>query len=253
MRDHRLVKVCLLLLFFAGRGHAWPQQPAPPLQLPLDPAGDVILRADGAAAEGSLPVTILRSPDASGPGGGGRYLVVVNSGYGVQLAARANEGQQLLQVIDLNATPAVVVQEVYFPSPQSANVGATFGRKPSGRGVWALYVSGGFENRVWRLRFTPGAALPLAPAHGLEDGPFEADAIELAAMAPDSADPTSNSGREPLYPTGLGISSDGRELYVANNLGDSLGIVRGPDARRPELRVVSLRPPISARAVRLPL
>ena len=106
MRDHRLVKVCLLLLFFAGRGHAWPQQPAPPLQLPLDPAGDVILRADGAAAEGSLPVTILRSPDASGPGGGGRYLVVVNSGYGVQLAARANEGQQLLQVIDLNATPA---------------------------------------------------------------------------------------------------------------------------------------------------
>ena len=56
-------------------------------------------------------------------------------------------------------------------------------------------------------------------------------------MAPGSADSTYNNGREPLYPTGLAISSDGRELYVANNLGDSLGIVRGPDAPRPELRV----------------
>ena len=55
--------------------------------------------------------------------------------------------------------------------------------------------------------------------------------------------PTYNRGREPLYPTGLGISSDGRELYVANNLGDSLGIVRDPAAPRPGLRVISLRPP----------
>ena len=102
--------------------------------------------------------------------------------------------------------------------------------------------SGGFENRIWRLTFTPGAPTPIAPAHGLDDGPFKGDAIELADMAPDSADSTYNNGREPLYPTGLAISSDGRALYVANNLGDSLGIVRGPDAVRPELRVLNLRP-----------
>ena len=63
------------------------------------------------------------------------------------------------------------MQEVYFPSPQSANVGAVFARKPGRDGTWTLYVSGGFENRIWRLRFTPGAATPIAPAHGLEDGP----------------------------------------------------------------------------------
>ena len=63
----------------------------------------------------------------------------MNSGYGVQLRAHTNEGQQLLQVVDLGATPApAVVQEVYFPSPQSTNVGAVFATKPNGKGAWPL-------------------------------------------------------------------------------------------------------------------
>src|ERR671913_2643198 len=254
MRNHRVARVSLLLVLIAWRGDAAPPQPAPPaaaplqaappLQRPLDPAGEIVLRDDGSVAEGSLPVTLLRSPDTSGPGGGGRYLVVVNSGFGVQLRTDANEGQQLLQVVDLAATPVpAVIQDLYFPSPQSATVGAVFGRKPNRSGAWPLYVSGGFENRIWRLTFTPGAPHPITPAHGLDDGPLKADTIELAGMAPDTADATYNRGREPLYPTGLGISSDGRELYVANNLGDSLGIVRDPAAPRPRLRVISLRPP----------
>jgi len=257
MRDHRVAGVCLLLVLLAGRGHAAPQsasadtrpaasaplQAAPPLQRPLDPAGDVVLRDDGSVAEGSLPVTMLRSPDNSGPGGAGRYLVVVNSGFGVQLRADANKGQQLLQVVDLAARPVpAVVQDVYFPAPQSATVGAVFGRKPNRSGGWPLYVSGGFENRIWRFTFTAGAPRPIAPAHGLEDGPLKTDTIELAELAPGTADATYNQGREPLYPTGLGISSDGRELYVANNLGDSLAIVRDPAAPRPRLRVIGLRP-----------
>ena len=149
--------------------------PTPPLQRSLDPAGDIVLDAEGRAAEGSLPVAFIRSPDTTGPAGAGRYLVVVNSGYGVQYEAKGNEGQQLLQVIDLNARPVpVVVQSVYFPSPQSVNVGVVFGQKPLSRGqqAWALYASGGFENRIWRLTFTVGAALPIAPAH--DDGDTEA-------------------------------------------------------------------------------
>jgi DNA-binding beta-propeller fold protein YncE len=240
----RIAGACVLLMVGSGHVASLGPQTTPPLQRPLDPAGDVILRRDGSVAEGSLPVTILRSPDTSGPDGRGRYLVVVNSGYGVQVRADANEGQQLLQVVDLAAKPApIVVQEIYFPSPQSANVGAVFARRPRRDGSWMLYVSGGFENRIWRLRFTPGAAMPIAPAHGLEDGPLKADNVDLTPMAPDSASPTYNSGREPIYPTGLAVSSDGKELYVANNLGDTLGIVRGPDGPRPELRTVNLTPP----------
>ena len=240
----RIAGACVLLMVGSGHVASLGPQTTPPLQRPLDPAGDVILRRDGSVAEGSLPVTILRSPDTSGPDGRGRYLVVVNSGYGVQLRADANEGQQLLQVVDLAAKPTpVVVQDVYFPSPQSANVGAVFARKPDRHGTWTLYVSGGFENRIWRLRFTPGATTPIAPAHGLDDGPLKADSVDLTPMARDSASPSYNSGREPIYPTGLAASSDGKELYVANNLGDTLGIVSGADGPRPELRTVNLRRP----------
>ena len=113
-----------LLLLLAGVPAGVSQTPAPPLQHPLDPAGDLVLDAKGQAAEGSLPVAFVRSPDSTGPDSGGRYLVVVNSGYGVQFTAQGNRGQQLLQVIDLMAQPApIVVQSVYFPSPESVNVG----------------------------------------------------------------------------------------------------------------------------------
>src|SRR5262245_61408576 len=117
-------------------------QEAPPLQRPLDPAGEVVLNASGQLAEGALPVAIHRSPDTTGPDGGGRYLVVVNSGFGSELSRQNEKARQSLQVIDLNASPApVVVQDVYFPAPQSANVGIAFGRAPSASGAWPLYVS----------------------------------------------------------------------------------------------------------------
>src|SRR5436309_2639876 len=66
-------------------------------------------------AVGALPVDFVRSPDNLGPDHGGRYLIAVNSGYGVQFTSGGNKGQQSLGVIDLNAVgkPAVI-QNVYF-------------------------------------------------------------------------------------------------------------------------------------------
>ena len=83
---------------------------------PITPAGslvqDVTTRQ---AAVGALPVDFVRSPDRLGPGGG-RFLIAVNSGFGLQFNAAGNRGQQSLGVIDLNAKPApAVVQNVYFP------------------------------------------------------------------------------------------------------------------------------------------
>ena len=214
-----------LLLLLAGVPASVSQTPAPPLQHPLDPAGDLVLDSKGQAAEGSLPVAFVRSPDNTGPDGGGRYLIVVNSGYGVQFTAHGNGGQQLLQVIDLIAQPApIVVQSVYFPSPESVNVGLVFARKASTDGSWPLYASGGFGNRIWTLTFTPGAATPITPAHEPDSGPFKAPFIDLTPLGP-PAQPGYNDGRAPIYPTGLAISANGRQLYVANNLGDSVGIV----------------------------
>ena len=255
-----------MLVLLAGRGHVALARPRLSGHVVLRPARlcsaaqpvrrcsgrsippvTSILRDDGSMAEGSLPVTILRSPDTSGPGGGGRYLVVVNSGYGVQLRADANEGQQLLQVVDLarDARACGRAGGVFPVAAERQRRSRVRDASRTGSGAWPLYVSGGFENRIWRLTLHAGRTHARSrPAHGLDDGPLKADAIELAGMAPDSADSTYNNGREPLYPTGLAISSDGRELYVANNLGDSLGIVRDPDAPRPRAaRASTCRPP----------
>src|SRR2546423_5399077 len=52
---------------------------------PITPAGSLVPdSATRQPAVGALPVSFVRSPDRAGPEGRGRYLVAVNSGYGVQ-------------------------------------------------------------------------------------------------------------------------------------------------------------------------
>jgi YVTN family beta-propeller protein len=177
------------------------------------------------AAVGALPVDFVRSPDKQGPGGAGRFLLAVNSGYGVQFNAAGNRGQQSIAVIDLNAKPAVVVQNVYFPSPQSVNVGVVFSPAPQEDGSHALYVSGGFENKIWTFRFRPEEQRPITPASPGPNTTIEAPFIDVSGFATAANSPRYNSDRAPVYPSGLAISPDGNTLFVANNLGDSLGIV----------------------------
>src|SRR5689334_15657599 len=73
---------------------------------PITPAGSLIQDVTTRhAAVGALTVDFVRSPDKLGPDGAGRFLIAVNSGYGIQFNASANRGQQSLSVIDLNAKP----------------------------------------------------------------------------------------------------------------------------------------------------
>ena len=52
---------------------------------PISPAGSLIPDATtGNPAVGSLPVSFVRSPDHSAKDGGGRFLIAVNSGFGIQ-------------------------------------------------------------------------------------------------------------------------------------------------------------------------
>jgi YVTN family beta-propeller protein len=214
---------------------------------PITPAGSLVMDLKTKRpAVGSLPVNFVRSPDRVGPGGRGRYLVAVNSGYGVQFDAKTNKGQQSLAVIDLNARPPVVVQNVYFPAPQSANVGAAFSPRAHQDGSYTLYVSGGFENKVWRFDFLPGADSPVRPHSDGPDTKVTAPFIDVSGFATARPDPRYNSGAAPVYPTGLALAPDGETLYVANNLGDSLGIVRNLGGGPPALERIDLlgaRPP----------
>ena len=201
---------------------------------PITPAGSLIIDwTTRQPAVGSLTVDFVRSPDHTGPEGKGRYLVAVNSGYGIQFNARGNRGQQSLAVIDLNANPnPVVIQNVYFPSPQSVNVGVVFSPVAEADGSHFLYVSGGFENKIWIFRFVAGNTNPISPASPGPDTEVKAPFIDVNAFSRSAPSPRYNGSQAPVYPTGIAISPDGDTLFVANNLGDSLGIINHVRGRR---------------------
>jgi len=205
---------------------------------PITPAGSLVrdVTTKGAAV-GAMPVDFVRSPDSLGPGGQGRFLIAVNSGYGVQFNAASNRGQQSLSVIDLNLKPAAVIQNVYFPSPQSVNVGVVFATKAEEDGTHLLYVSGGFENKIWIFRFNPTHHVPITPSSPGPNTSVEAPFIDVSGFAFAANSPRYNSNRVPVYPSGLALSPDGNTLFVANNLGDSLGIVQDLRGARKLVRI----------------
>jgi YVTN family beta-propeller protein len=225
--------VGLLLTAFCLSGITKGQQEPAGEGRPITPAGTLVMDASTHfPAVGAMPMNMLRSPDKLGRGGKGRYLLVVNSGYGVQFSEETNEAQQSIAVIDLNANPEpVVVQNVYFPTPQSANVGLAFAPAPSADGRFALYVSGGFENKVWIFHFDPKAALPIQPASPGPDTKITAPFFPVSN--PGEVSPKDyNKGKAALYPTGLAVTQDGTTLVTANNLGDNVTIVRDVNGAR---------------------
>src|SRR4051794_4777889 len=102
-------------------------------------------------------------------------------------------GQQGVQVVRRDGT---VLQTL--PQP-AAFVGLAF--SPDGK---TLYASGGNQDVVYRYAWAGGAATLR-------------DSLVIAAKAPD------RDGTR--YPAGIAVSPDGRWLYVAENLADSLAVV----------------------------
>ena len=205
------------------------------------PAGKLVMDSTTKhPAVAPLTMNFVRSPDADGPGGKGRYLIAVNSGFGVEFNSKSKP-QQSLSVIDLAAAEPKVVQNVYFPAPQSANFGLVFDPKLQSDGKYRMYVSGGFENKIWILGFDAKAAQPVSP-QTKPDEAVKAPAVDLTALAENAPSPNYNSDVAAVYPTGIALSPDGETVYSANNLADSLGVVADlRDSRR--LTRISLRRP----------
>lgn len=212
-------------------------------------AGSLIIDATTRQpAVGALPVDFVRSPDRTGRDGGGRYLIAVNSGFGLQFNAAGNRGQQSLSVIDLNARPVpAVIQNVYFPSPQSVNVGLVFSPVADADGSYALYAAGGFENKIWIFRFQPANQTPITPTSAGPETTVTAPFIDVNGFTSAAPSPRYNRDHAPVYPTGLAISPEGNTLFVANNLGDSLGIINDLRGDR-KLNRVDLRHPSNLEA-----
>jgi YVTN family beta-propeller protein len=216
--------------------------PSPDQSRNITPAGKLLIDvATNLPAVTPLTVDFVRSPDKSGPEGRGRYLIAVNSGYGLLFNSKS-KAHQTLAVIDLTTRPEPkIVQNVYFQSPQSVNVGIAFDTKPGPDKKYKLYVSGGFENKIWTLAFDPESSQPISPA-GAPDEPLEAPSIDVSAFAEHAPSPNYNRNVVAVYPTGIALSPDGETLYVANNLGDTLGVVSDLRNTRKITRIPLQRP-----------
>src|SRR5262249_5584023 len=152
-----------------------------------------------------MTMNFVRTPDNQGPDGKGRYLIAVNSGFGLFFSAKG-KSQQTVSVIDLNAKPdPLIVQDVYFPSPPSANFRLAFDPKLQPDGKYRLYIAGGFENKISIMSFDPQASEPLAPGNG-PDKPFTAPFIDVAGFADSAPSPNYNKNLAPVYPTGIALS-----------------------------------------------
>ncbi len=193
----------------------------------ITPAGALLMDATtDRIAVGSLPVDFVRSPDKTGKDGKGRYLLAINSGYGVQFGGDRNKNYQSIAVIDLNLEPEPkVIQNMYFPSPQSANFGARFSEKINTDGTYQLFIAGGFENKVWIFKFSPNAKNPMTPLSDDKTWQLRAPFIDVSAFATNAPSQMYNSNIAAVYPTGIALSEDGETLFSANNLGDTLGII----------------------------
>src|SRR5713226_10648256 len=232
----RAITASFLVICLCFCENAWCQQEPAGEGRPITPAGTLVIDAmTHLPAVGAMPMAMLRSPDALGHGGKGRYLLVVNSGFGVQFSEETNKAQQSIAVIDLNATPdPLVIQNIYFPTPQSANVGVAFSPRVAIGGNFEMYVSGGLENKVWIFRFNPKAVAPVQPESRGPDTKVEASSFEISEPGEVSRSDY-NKGKAALYPTGLALTPDGNTMVTANNLGDNVTIVRRlRDTRRME-------------------
>ncbi len=209
---------------------------------PLTPAGKLLEdKTTGLPAVGSLTVNFVRSPDKTGADGKGRFLIAVNSGFGMQFNS-VSRPQQSLSVIDLNSAPApTVVQNVYFPSPAGANFGVAFTNQAEPDGTYRLYVAGGFDNKIRVFSFNPKNEQPLAPGNKPDEA-MNAPFIDVSAFAENAPSPDYNNNVAAVYPLGIALAPDDETIYVANNLGDTLGIVSDLRESRRLTRIALQRP-----------
>ncbi len=148
------------------------------------------------AQERRLPTGVTLDPVAPPHAVGNFPLAMVASPDGSRLVLLlCGWRQQGIQVVDRKS--GAVLQTIEQPA---AFIGLTF--SPDGR---TLYASGGNDDAIYVYRWVDGRA--------------EADGKITIRMKKDA------KANGQSYPAGLACSPDGRFLYAAENLGDSLAVI----------------------------
>ncbi|MGI8403063.1 MAG: SMP-30/gluconolactonase/LRE family protein [Gemmatimonadaceae bacterium] len=185
--------VCLLLLAVIANACG---SPSPQVKAGIEaqepsgvrrlPTGATLDPAGVSYDLGSMPLAMALSPEKD------RVIALLNGWreQGIQVVDRSTG--RILQTVPL---PAVFLGIVFSPDGKS------------------LYVSGGNQDVIYRFDWRGGAATL-------------ADSIVLEARRKIKDDMMGSMMKDGIrYPAGIAISPDGRTLYAAENLGDSLAVV----------------------------
>jgi YVTN family beta-propeller protein len=170
--------------------------------------GAAVPAAAGAAAGMRLPTGARLDPAGRSTGLGNMPVAMALAPEGDRVVALlAGWREQGIQVVEIRS--GRVLQTLALPA---AFLGLAFSADGH-----ALYVAGGNEDVVYRFDWQAGMATP-------------AGAIALGgkAEAKGGADADASAGGARYgsrYPAGLALSRDGRSLYVAENLSDTLAVV----------------------------
>jgi YVTN family beta-propeller protein len=140
----------------------------------------------------------------------GRFLVVSNDGQGVQ------------SLVLFDTATRKVVQSIPYAAPEALYMGVVW--SPDGK---AVYASAGGNNKV-RVYSFDAAAQKLAEAPSIVLGDAKAS----------------------VYPAGLAISPDGKTLYAAQNLGNSLAAIDlGSPAATPAVKILKFGEPAGSASI----
>jgi YVTN family beta-propeller protein len=164
----------------------------------------ILVCLDCMAAEGRrLPTGATLDPVAAAHGVGSFPLALAVAPGGEKVALLlCGWREQGVQIVDRKS--GAIVQTLAQPA---AFIGLAFA--PDGR---TLYASGGNDDSIFVYRWNGGKAIA--------DG-----TIELAQKPKSGPGEKQNAYRGVQYPAGIAVSPDGRFLYVAENLADSVAVV----------------------------
>jgi YVTN family beta-propeller protein len=194
-----LLRFFLLLLFVLSvSSFAQTTREAVGKTLPGPKAGKMLLpNGWSLTPEGKqIPISDLPLNMESSPNG--RFLLVTTNGY----------GEQTIAVIDTLTNKSVQVVQV-----KKSWLGLAFA--PDGK---RFYVSGGDDNEILVFDFRSG--------HAKEAGKIILGSKEYHALDNKARTEARRKGLgEYAFPAGLAVSSDGKRLYVAENLTNKLAIV----------------------------
>ena len=158
------------------------------------PKSERVERSPEYSRAGALPTGRVVDPEGSSRAINPLTLTMLRAPQSRFVLVQSGYGPQGIQVIDtLGVTRQTINQKAAF-------VGAAWSPDSS-----MLYVSGGDRDMVYAYRWREGRVSLI-------------DSLILAPLESERAHGT-------RYPAGIGVSLDGKRLYVAENLGDHLAVL----------------------------